>query len=462
MSTTPEQTDVIVIGLGPAGEAVAGPLAEAGVGVTAIDRGLIGGECAYWGCVPSKMMIRAANLLAEARRADTMAGEASVTPDWSRVATRVREVATDDWNDSAAVERFEEQGARFVRGQARITGPRTVAVEDRIVEASRGIVIATGTVPAVPPIDGLDGTPFWTNREAIMATELPGSLVVLGGGAVGVELSQVFARFGVDVTVVEMEDRLIAGDEPEASEVLASAFASDGIDVRTDVQVERIDHDGDVTVTLSDGSTIDAEQLLVATGRRLELAELGVDALGLDPEADSLDVDDRLRVADGVWAVGDVTGKGPFTHVGTYQAGIAVADILGRPHAPATYHAVPHVTFTDPEVGSVGLTERQARDAGIDVVVATKPVPETARGWMHGEGNDGVIKLVADRSAGTIVGATTVGPTGGDVLGLLVLAVHARIPVDELGDLIWAYPTFHRGIQGALDRLDLSAGGEQS
>lgn len=450
----PLRADVVVIGMGPGGEAVAGRLAEAGVDVVGIDRELLGGECPYWGCVPSKMMIRAANLLAEARRVPGMAGDASVRPGWAPVARRIRDEATDDWDDRVAVERFESTGGRFLRGEGRIVAPGRVAVGDQIVEARRGIVVATGTRASIPPVPGLDGVPYWTNREAIEAKELPSSLVVLGGGAIGAELAQVFARFGVDVTVVEALDRLVPGDEPEAGLQLADVFRAEGIAVHTSATVTEVHRDGSrVAVDLDTGQTVAATQLLVATGRRADLAAVGLGAVGIDESQRAAPVDDRLRVADGVWAIGDITGKGAFTHVAVYQAAIAAADILGEDHEPARYHAVPRVTFTDPEIGAVGLTEAQAREAGVDVATGATPVPQTARGWIHKAGNEGLIKLVADSDRGTLVGATAMGPNGGEVLGLLSLAVHAAVPVDSLRAMIYAYPTFHRGIEDALRDL---------
>lgn len=452
----PQSTDVIVIGMGPAGESVAGQLAEAGLQVVGIDRELVGGECPYWGCVPSKMMIRAAHLLAEARRIPGMAGKVEVTPDWGPVAERIRAEATDSWDDTVAVERFEGKGGHFVRGQGHIRAPGAVAVGDESFVASRGIVIATGTIAAVPPIPGLADTPFWTNRQAIETEVVPKSIIVLGGGAIGAELAQVYARFEARVEIVEAQERLVPLEEPEAGDVLAEVFAAEGIGVHSGVAAAAVAHaNGEFAVELGDGTTLRAEQLLIATGRRTELGGLGVDAIGLDPNGRFVEVDERLRATDSVWAVGDVTGKGAFTHVGMYQADIIVADVLGADHAPASYSALPRVTFTDPEVGAAGMTEAQARDAGIDVRTATQIVPHTARGWLHKVGNEGFIKLVANAESGTLVGATATGPNGGEVLGLLALAVHAQVPIAQLRTMIWAYPTFHGGIGDALRSLEV-------
>lgn len=449
-----EPFDAIVIGMGPAGEAVAGDLADAGLSVLGIDRKLVGGECPYWGCIPSKMMIRAADLLAEGRRIDGVAGTATVTPDWEPVARRIRDEATDDWDDRVAVERFEGKGGTFVRGEGRIVAPSAVAVGDRTFNAGRAIVLATGTEPAIPPIPGLAEVPYWTNRDVVEAKELPSSLLVLGGGAIGVELAQALGRFGVRVTVVEALDRLLPLETPAAGEVIARVFADEGIEVLTGVTVERVEREGArIAARLADGRTVAAAQLLVATGRRTDLPRLGVTAIGVDDSQRFVPVDDALRVSEGVWAVGDLTGKGAFTHVGTYQARIATADILGRPHERADYRALPRVTFTDPEVGAVGLTPQAARDAGFDVRVGVTQTPHTARGWIHKAGNDGFIELVEDRARGVLVGATAAGPDGGEVLGLLTLAVHADVPVERLRQMMYAYPTFHRGVEDALRDL---------
>jgi len=410
-----EKVDAVVIGMGPGGEDAAGKLAEAGLNVVGIEKELVGGECPYWGCIPSKMMIRAADLLAEARRIPGFAGSSSVTPDWGPVAKRVRQ-ATDNWNDKVAVDRFEGKGGHFVRGIGRITGPSSVSVDGRSFETGRAVVIATGSAPATPPIPGLAGVPYWTNRQAIEAEQLPRSLIVVGGGAIGLELAQVFARFGVAVTIVEALARLLAVEEPEASDVVNAVFQREGITVHAGAAIESVERqDSQVVLTLNGGQRLAADQLLVATGRQSNLKAIGVDALGIDTSQRFVPVDDHLRVKEKVWAIGDVTGKGNFTHVATYQADIAVKDILGIPIEGANYRALPRVTFTDPEVGGIGLTEATARKQGIRVETGIQQNAAITRGWIHGPGNDGFIKLVADADRGVLVGATCFGPRGGDI-----------------------------------------------
>jgi pyruvate/2-oxoglutarate dehydrogenase complex dihydrolipoamide dehydrogenase (E3) component len=389
-----------------------------------------------------------------------MAGAASVHPSWDPVAGRIRDEATDNWDDTVAADRFAGKGGHLFRGSGRITAPREVTVERSdgsgrdVLRATRGIVIATGTAPAIPPVPGLAETPFWTNREAIKAKAVPSSLIVLGGGAIGVELAQAFARFGASVTVVEALDRLVASEEPEASELLAAVFGAQGIGVRVGARAARVSHeDGIFHVTLDGGEVLTGTELLVATGRRVKLAEIGASVAGIDEEARAVPVDGRMRAAPGVWAIGDIVGHGAFTHMSMYHAGIVLADILGAPHHPAEYHAVPRVTFTDPEIGSVGLTEKQAREQNIVVRTGTAKIPQTARGWIHKAGNEGLIKLVQDAQLGILVGATSAGPVGGEVLSMLTLAVHARVPVRRLREMIYAYPTFHRGVEDALTDL---------
>lgn len=449
-----ERAEVVVIGMGPGGEDAAGRLAEAGLDVIGVEAKLVGGECPYWGCVPSKMMIRAANLLAEGRRIPGMAGDASVAADWAPVAARIRREATDDWDDRVAVERFEGKGGRFRRGAGRLAGPGRVLVGDDVVEVSKAVVLATGTRPVIPPVPGLAELAFWTNREAVETEEVPSSLVVLGGGAVGLELAQAFARFGARVTVVEALDRILPLEEPEVGALLAEVLAAEGIAVRTGVRATRARSGGGGDILeLDDGSAVAADRLLVAVGRAADLGALGLDSIGVAGAGAWVPVDGHLRVAPGVWAVGDVTGKGAFTHVAMYQAAIAVADILGQSPQAADYKALPRVTFTDPEVGAVGLTEAAARRAGMAVRTGVAPVSSSARGWIHRAGNEGLVKLVEDTERGVLVGATSMGPAGGEVLGMLALAVHAEVPTAQLRRMIYAYPTFHRAVEDALGAL---------
>jgi pyruvate/2-oxoglutarate dehydrogenase complex dihydrolipoamide dehydrogenase (E3) component len=459
-----EQTDVIVLGTGPGGEYAAETLAQAGLHVTAVEPRLMGGECPYFGCVPTKMMIRAADLLAETRRVPGIAGSSTVTPDWSQVALRIREEATDYWNDKAAVDRFTGKGGHFVRGSGRLTGPRTVAVttpdgDTLEFQASKGVILNTGTNPAIPPIDGLAGTPYWTNRDIVQAERVPASLLILGGGAIGAELAQVFARFGTAVTVVEAAPRLLPLEEPQASALIERIFTAEGIKVCTSAPAERVSHTasaggaGHFTVHLGQAA-LTAERLLVATGRKVDLAAVGVGSVGLDEKARFIETDEWMRAADGLWAIGDITGKGQFTHMSMYQADIAVRDILGHGGGSADYRAVPRVTFTDPEIGSVGMTEAQAREAGISVRVGCTEVPYSARGWIHKAGNEGFIKIIEDNERTVVIGATSAGPVGGEVLSALQVAIRAEVPVATLRNMAYAYPTFHRAIEDALKDLD--------
>ncbi len=392
-----ERVDVVVLGLGVGGEELANMLAENGLNVVGIESNLVGGECPYFGCIPTKMMIRA-------------------DADWTPVARRIRDVATDNWNDRVAVERFERKGGHFVRGAGKLAGPGKVSVNGTTYEASQGIVIATGTSPVVPPIPGLDRVKFWTNRDAVKVEELPESLVILGGGAIGVELAQVFARFGVKVSIIEGMDRVLAMEEPEASAVLGEVLQREGIELWLKSRAQSVAPRGDaIAVNLDGGRQVTGQALLVATGRRANLQDIGLETVGLDPSARLLEPDDHLRVGERLWAIGDVTTSGGFTHMAIY--------------------------------------EEQARKKGINVRTGIQKASVTSRGWIHGPGNDGLIKVVEDADRRVLVGATTMGPRGGDLLGIFELAIKLQIPSDELRHLIYAYPTFYRGTGEAVRKL---------
>ncbi len=455
------ETDVIVIGVGTSGEDLSLQLLDAGLDVVGIEPSLVGGLCPYWACLPTKMMIRAANSIKEVQRASELAGKADIAANWSLVAERVRGL-TGNWDDSGAVTRFQERGGRLVRGYGKLTGPRSVVAGDQSFTARKAVVIATGSRPVMPSVPGLADIEFWTTNDVIRMQELPESIIILGGGASGCELGQVMARFGVDTTIIEAQDRLLAGEEPEASEVIENTFAGEGIKIHTGTGIQKVDlRDGSYVVTLGGGRELTGERLLVATGRRVELSGLGLQTLGIDETSDFLPVDENMKVREIVYGMGDVTGKGFYSHVGLYQSSIIASRILGRDVPPATWHAVPRPVFTDPEVGSVGLTESEALGKGIPVAVATKQIPATFRGAVHGA-ESGFVKLVVDSKKDILIGATVAGPSGTDILGILNLAVHSRLPMTELRSMIYAFPSFHstigetigaygRGVTTALD-----------
>jgi pyruvate/2-oxoglutarate dehydrogenase complex dihydrolipoamide dehydrogenase (E3) component len=375
------------------------------------------------------------------------------------LAERVREEVAGNWDDSFAEQRFKDRGGHLFRGWGRLDGPGRVVVDDDTISARMGVVVSTGSKPFIPPIPGLAEVDYWTNHEAIAADPLSESMVILGGGAVGCELGQVFARFGCQVTMVEGSDRLLAYEEPEASALVETVFESEGITVVTGEHAVSVSQDGDgITVQTEGGRSITGERLLVATGRMTDIAGLGLDTVGLDGSTRFIEIDDRMRAAEGLWAMGDITGKAMFTHVAVYQGTIIADDILGKGPMTPDYAALPRVTFTDPEVAAVGLTEAMGRERGIDVAVTHKQVPATFRGWIHKTGNAGIVKLVVDREREILVGATIVGPHAGEVLGLASLAVHEKTPIDRLRNMIYAFPTFHGAIGEALGAFGRGVG----
>jgi pyruvate/2-oxoglutarate dehydrogenase complex dihydrolipoamide dehydrogenase (E3) component len=443
------EADIIILGVGTCGEDLSLRLLDAGIDVIGIEADLIGGECPYWACIPSKVMIQAAAAVQETRRAAPMTGNPEITPDWTPLAARLRWI-TGAWDDSVAVKRYAERGGTMIKGRGRLTGPNTVSVAGHTYSARRGIVIAVGSKPYIPPIEGIDTIDYWTTRDIMKTDSLPSSMLVLGGGPAGCELGQVMARFGVDVTIIEPGHRLLSREEPETSEVLEAAFNDEGIVIHKGARAERVQsRAGSILTRLTDGTELDGDRLLIAAGRAVDLNGLGLESVGLDPSSRFINVDEYMRAADGIWAMGDVTGKSLQTHVAEYQSAVIAAEILGYDHPPARYDAVPRCIFTDPEIGAVGMTEARASEQGLDTAIALKELSRTFRGLIDGV-QHGFIKLIADRKNGTLIGATVVGPRGTDMLGMLNLAVHARVPVKELQTMIYGFPSFYGAIGEAL------------
>ena len=453
----PQEFDVVCLGGGVAGEALAHGLEGSGLSLAVVERELVGGECPYWGCVPSKTFLRSGETLEEAGRARNIAASrVEWDVDFAKVSKRVLWMARDlDDTRPAAV--LQATGARLFRGAGTMVDLRTVEVGGEQLVARKAVVIANGGTAAIPPIEGLSKVQYWTNRQAAVPRELPRRLVVIGGGAVGVELAQAFARVGSQVTIVEAAPRFLGLEEPEAGAALLPHLKEDGIEVLVGDSVVAVEMQAaDVVLHLNSGAIVSGDRLLVATGRRPNfeawkpagLAQTEKGWLKVDPST--------LMARDGIYGAGDITGIAGFTHLAYYHGQIVARRLRGE-DARADHLAVPRVTYTDPEVASVGLSEQAARERGLDVVVVTSDPGEAARGYIH-DFHGGALKLVADRANGSLVGASLVTPRAGEVLGELVLAIKAATPVRTLADVIHPYPAFNRVLGAAFGDLAAKVG----
>jgi dihydrolipoamide dehydrogenase len=448
-----DEYDVVVLGAGPAGETAAGRAAGHGLSVAIVEPELVGGECSYWGCIPSKTLLRPGDVVAAARRvpgaAEAVTGRIDVAAAFAQ-----RDYMTSNWDDSGQLPWLTDNGIDLVRGAGRLAGERVVEVtaadgDVRRLTARRAVVLAVGTVPAMPPVPGLAKAAAWDNRDATGAKEVPARLLVLGGGAVGVEMAQAFRRLGsAEVTVVEGGERLLSREEPFAGDEVRAAFEAEGIRVVTGVavtEVRRDGRDGPVTGVLGDGTTIEADEILVAVGRRPHTADVGLETVGLAPGR-FVEVDDTLRatgVAGGwLYAVGDCNGRALLTHIGKYQARIAGDVIAGvRARDVASTDVVPRVTFTDPQVCAVGLTEAQARERYTDVRTVQYGTGNVAGAYTQGNGIGGTSQLVVDADRDVIVGATFTGPLVAELLHSATVAVAAQVPMQTLWHAVPSFPT---------------------
>jgi dihydrolipoamide dehydrogenase len=445
-----ERFDVVILGAGPGGEVALNTLAKEGARIALVEQELIGGECSNWGCIPSKTLLRPTELRGKSMRA---AGVMTPGLEWPELSS-YRDYIVSNHDDTTKVARYEERGIAVVKSRGTIAGPGRVEAGGRVLEGD-AVVVATGAEAVVPPIPGLAEADYWTNREATELTEIPESAVVIGGGAVGIELAQFLARFGSRVTLVQGAQRLAEREAAEIGDALAQILEEDGVDLRLSARAESVRlENGYRIVTLGDGSEASGQALIVATGRRPRTEGLGLETVGIEPTRRGIEVDERCRAGAGVWAVGDVTGVAAFTHVAKYQGRIAAMDILGHP-TKADYRAVPRVTFTDPEVAAVGITtEEEARAEGIEAASVVLDLPTSiARPYTFQRDPRGVFGIVADTERGLLLGAWAVAPLASEWIHQAVLAIRAEIPIAVLKDTIAQFPSYSEAFGAALRAL---------
>jgi pyruvate/2-oxoglutarate dehydrogenase complex dihydrolipoamide dehydrogenase (E3) component len=445
-----ERFDAVVIGAGPAGEAAAERLNVQGLATALVERELVGGECAYWACIPSKTLLRPGEVRSEAARA---AGASDPELRWSELAA-YRDYMIRHLDDSAQISDYEKSGVRVYKGEAKLAGPGRVALGDQVLETER-IVIATGSDARIPPIPGLAEAGYWTNREATTLKRIPESVVILGGGPVGIELGQFLRRFGSEVSIVESAERLLQREDPRVSELIGDALREDGIALYLGAAAEEVSAaDGRRTITLAGGDHLSGQELLVAIGRAPRIGGLGLETVGIVPGPHGIAVDERCRAGEGIWAIGDATGVMPFTHVAMYQGRIACADIAGQ-QARADYTAIPRVVFSDPEIAAVGLTEQQAAERGLETASARVQLADTiSRPWTYEQDPRGELGVIADHRQGTLVGAWAVSPLAGEWIHYAALAIKTRTPLDVLRDTVAQFPTYTEAYLKAIEQLD--------
>ncbi|MDQ3680057.1 MAG: NAD(P)/FAD-dependent oxidoreductase [Actinomycetota bacterium] len=445
-----ERFDAIVLGMGPAGEVAASRLLDAGKRVAVVEEELIGGECAYWACIPSKTVLRPGEVASEGARVPGVEG---FKMSWGK-SRDYRDYMIRHLDDSAQVRGYIEQGAVVIKGAGRVTGPGGVEAGGRRLRADH-VIIATGSAAALPTVEGLEGTTVWTNRQAFTTADLPDRATIVGGSAVGIETAMFLIRFGVNVTIVQRSDRLLGREEQRVSELAGEHLGAAGVDVRTGVQPVRARVEGtDSVLELDDGTLVRGDVVIFATGRSPRTVGLGLEHAGVRlDDGGAVVVDERCQAAEGVWAIGDVTSIMPFTHVAKYQGRVVADNILGR-HRAAHYEGIPRVVFADPEIAAVGLTKHQADGRHLHTGSAEVDLPELiARPWTYEREPRGQLGLLADLEHRVLVGAWAVAPQAAEWIHQAALAIRARISMDVLSDQVAQFPTYTEGYLKALDVL---------